>query len=233
MSTYMIAGKECAFPGIPHSTLELYGPRQDTHLAMWRPTASEDGLFIRVYLGMLYRIKAIDRLTIFDLDGGVTSALFDYVAPTSRILDDLTNYLRILFGTAQLLKCPWRIATNTTMRQEWDIYYKMEEEIVEMYRDAAGSGRSLPKTATHALLELIAQEREALAASAAATDGDTSAAPAARDALRSQMEARKPLKAYGTLAGSTTGYKYRIPPSVNKVINSNGNQYPIPANCQP
>lgn len=233
MSTYIIAGKECAFPGIPHSTLELYGPRQDTHLAMWRPTASEDGLFIRVYLGMLYRIKSIDRLTIFDLDGGVTSALFDYAAPTSRILDDLTNYLRILFGTAQLVKCPWRIATNTTMRHELDIYYKMEEEIIEMYRDVAGSGRSLPKNATHALLELISQERDTTVSACAATDGDTSATAAARDALRAHMDARKPLKAYGTLAGSMTGYRFRIPPSVNKVINSNGNQYPIPANCQP
>lgn len=233
MSTYIIGGKECAFPSIPHSTLELYGPRQDTHLAMWRPTASEDGLFIRVYLGMLYRIKAIDRLTIFDLDGGVTAALFDYVAPTSRILDDLSNYLRILMGTAQLVKCPWRIATHQTMCQEWDIYYKMEEEIIEMYRDSASDGRSLPKSATHALLELISKERDATADAAAATDGDTSATAAARDAIRSQMEARKPLKAYGTLAGSTSGYRFRIPPSVNMVINSNGNQYQVPASSQP
>lgn len=181
MSTYMIAGKECAFPSIPHSTLELYGPIQSTHIAMWRGKQPEDGLFLRVYLSMLSRIGAIERLYATDMEGGVTVALFDYVAHSGRILDDLANYLRILCGTAQLLQCPWRIATHQTYRDEWFMYAKMEADILELYQQKAAEGRPLPKSATHALLRLIDEDKETMTLLVAATAGDTQNTPVAHD----------------------------------------------------
>lgn len=114
MSNFIIYGRECSFPGIPFPTLQDYGPLHNTHLLAYRPAQAEDGLLMHLWLRMLAKLQAIDRLKIYDLGDGRIAALFDY-SGDSRLtahLDILERYAGQIFGTNFLLVCPYRVATH-------------------------------------------------------------------------------------------------------------------------
>lgn len=137
MANYIILGKECAFPSLPFTLLDDYGPIQRTHMVIWRPYTDCGNLYLRMHLNMLEEIKAIDRLRQFDLAGGVSGALFDYEEFSTRLLQDYDNYLRILCGTNYRLLCPYRILLRKEKEDELARMAKMDDDLIEIYRERA------------------------------------------------------------------------------------------------
>lgn len=137
MANFIILGKECKFPSLPFTLLEDYGPIQRTHMAIWRSYSDGGNLYLRMHLNMLAEIKAIDRLRQFDLASGVSGALFDYEEFSTRLLQDFDNYLRILCGTKYRLLCPYRIFLRKEKEDELARLAKMDDELIEIYRQRA------------------------------------------------------------------------------------------------
>ena len=147
MAKITIAGTECTFVAIPISTLQAYGPIQRTHLALWKTDNTQHTLYLQMHLHMLESIDAIDRLFLFQIEGGTTGALFDYEAGATRLLQDFENYMRILCHTSHHLECPWRTARHEVFKQEVDRLYQMDERLIDIYREKATTKAPIPKEA--------------------------------------------------------------------------------------
>lgn len=179
MAKIDIAGITCTFTSIPISTLQAYGPIQRTHLALWRANMPLHGLYLQMHLRMLESIQAIDRLTLFDIEGGTQGALFDYECASTRLMTDFDNYLRILSPVGHLLECPWRVAKHEAYKGEVDRLYQMDAELLNIYRDKAHSKAPLDRKAVELSLMLTPQASrdydKLLAATAGKHVGDSEA----------------------------------------------------------
>lgn len=179
MAKIDIAGITCTFTAIPISTLQAYGPIQRTHLALWRAGMPLHALYLQMHLRMLESIQAIDRLTLFDIEGGTQGALFDYEVGSTRLLTDFDNYLRILSPVGHLLECPWRVAKHEALKGEVDRLYQMDVELLNIYRDKARSQAPLDRKAVELSLMLTPQASrdydKLLAATAGRHVGDAEA----------------------------------------------------------
>lgn len=136
MSNYIINGRECAFPRIPFSTLQQYGPCAQTYLTAWRmDDAPIVNLYIRIHLTMLEHIGCVERLFHSEADG-YGFALYDVKSDTgtSRLLTDLDNYLRILCGTRYLTVNPYIAATHRDEDTLIMGLYTLNDEIIARYR---------------------------------------------------------------------------------------------------
>lgn len=181
MSNYLIYGRECSFAGIPFATLEDYGPKQYTHLLAWKAPQAEDTLLILLWLRMLSKLQAIDRLKTYDIEQGRIAALFDYRGDShlTSHMDILERYLGQICGTNYILRCPFRIA--------------MHQEGVDMMKKALETDTfilDIYNTQPHLREKLLETQRlneqwECVCGDImAATDGDHKETPKGRDGQR-------------------------------------------------
>lgn len=136
MSNYLIHGRELQFPAVPSSTLDTYGPVENTWELVWKSTDTTANLYTRIHLVMLEHIQCIDRLSQFE-ETGYQIALFDLTAdPSTRLLQDLNNYLRILFGKDYMLLHPSALADKKGREELTRDLYTMNDELIERYRNS-------------------------------------------------------------------------------------------------
>lgn len=186
MANIDIRGTIATFPGIPYSTLQLYDPQPNTHLALWHTPDPVAAIYLRMHLNMLERIQAIERLFQFDMEGDrpYYAALFDYIPASTRLLSDLDNYLGILCGTSYRLICPWRIARHEDAKSELDNLIRMDDDLLETYRIKAQTGRPLPKAFVEQLLISAQPQHDMVISTMAATAGNHWGTPDGHEGLK-------------------------------------------------
>lgn len=136
MSNYLLHGRELQFPVIPASTIDAYGPAENTWELVWKSTDTTANLYTRIHLVMLDHIQCIDRLTQLE-ERGYQIALFDLnTDPSTRLLQDLNNYLRILFGKDYMLLHPSALADKKGREELTRDLYTMNDELIERYRNS-------------------------------------------------------------------------------------------------
>lgn len=136
MSSYLLHGRELVFPAVPSSTIDAYRPVENTWELVWKSTDTTANLYTRIHLVMLEHIQCIDRLSQLE-EKGYQIALFDLMAdPSTRLLTDLNNYLRILFGKDYMLLHPSALADKKEREELARDLYTMNDEIIERYRNS-------------------------------------------------------------------------------------------------
>lgn len=136
MATYLLHGRELQFPAVPASTLDAYNPAENTWELIWKSTDTTSNVYTRIHLVMLEHIQCIDRLTHLE-ESGYQIALFDLTAdPITRLLTDLNNYMRILFGKDYMLLHPSALADKKGREDFVRDLYTMNDEIIERYRNS-------------------------------------------------------------------------------------------------
>lgn len=141
MSTYTIYGRECNFPAVPVSTLDAYAPNQQTMLVAYRGKTSEDNAFITMWLHMLQRVDALERLMFISLDGGRVAALFDAKSDSSAWAD-LERYMGILCGSNKYISRPFYDALQRDKRKAYVTTLELEGAVYDALR--ATGCRTLP-----------------------------------------------------------------------------------------
>lgn len=141
MSTYMIYGRECNFPAVPVSTLDAYGPNQQTMLVAYRGKTPDDNVFLSMWLHMLQRVDALERLMFINLDGGRVAALFDAKSDSS-VWADLERYMGILCGTNRYIARPFYDALERDRRKAYVTTLELEGAVYDALR--ATGRRNLP-----------------------------------------------------------------------------------------
>lgn len=185
MSNYIIYGRECTFAGIPYPLLEEYGPKQATHLLAWKAPHPQDTLLFHLWLRMLAKLKAIDRLQIYDLGNDRIAALFDYQGD-SRLtahMDILERYISQLCGTNYILRCPYRIAMHQEGLDMMKKAMQADDFILDLYNTQPHLRTQLLDTQ-----RLNDQLKDISADIMAATDGDHKETSKGRDGQRRLME---------------------------------------------
>ena len=156
MSSYIVHGQECNYRGIPHSTLEAYGPTLRTWLVVWKTDDATANLYLRYHLVMLEHITAIDRLFQFDLEGGYMAALFDYESGTTMLMTHLDTYLRILAPDAYLLVNPWDDKHRKDDEERLRRLYSADNELIEFYRNSRLAGKPQARELVNDILKIHA-----------------------------------------------------------------------------